>query len=92
MCVCGRIYVCLRMFAHVLLFANDAKWFLPISSRADCLSLQHDLSLIANWSSSWNLTFNENKCSVVHFIIGQSSAILSYSVKGARSECFRILT
>ena len=61
-------------------FADDAKCFLPISSRADCLSLQHDLSLLANWSSSWKLTFNENKCSVVHFTRGQSSAILSYSV------------
>ena len=44
-----------------------------------CLSLQHDLSLLANWSSSWKLTFNENKCSVVHFTRGQSPAILSYS-------------
>ena len=43
-----------------LLFADDAKCFLPISSRADCLSSQHDLSLLANWSSSWKLTFNEN--------------------------------
>ena len=66
--------------SKVLLFADDTKCFLPISSRADCLSLQHDLSLLANWSSSWKLTFNENKCSVVHFIRGQSSAILSYSV------------
>ena len=62
--------------SKVLLFADDAKCFLPISSRADCLSLQH-LSLLANWSSSWKLTFN---CSVVHFSRGQASAILSYSV------------
>ena len=55
-------------------------FFLPISSKADCLSLQHDLSLLANWSSSWKLTFNKNKCSAVHFTRGQSSAILSYCV------------
>ena len=54
--------------SKVLLFADDAKCFLPISSRADSLSLQHDLSLLANWSSSWMLTFNENKCSVVHLL------------------------
>ena len=53
---------------------------MSISSRADCLSLQVDLSSLADWSSTWKLTFNEKKCSVVHFTRGQSSVILSYSI------------
>ena len=59
---------------------HDAKCFMSISSRADCLSLQVDLSSLADWSSTWKLTFNEKKCSVVHFTRGQSSVILSYSI------------
>ena len=53
---------------------------MSISSRADCLSLQFDLSSLADWSSTWKLTFNEKKCSIVHFTRGQSSVILSYSI------------
>ena len=44
------------------------------------LSLQVDLSSLADWSSTWKLTFNEKKCSIVHFTRGQSSVILSYSI------------
>ena len=66
--------------SKLLLFADDAKCFMSISSRADCLSLQVDLSSLVDWSSTWKLTFNEKKCSVVHFTRGQSSVILSYSI------------
>ena len=68
-----------------LLFADDAKCFcLCISSRADCLSLQSDLSLLADWSSTWKLSFNENKLMfyiIIRFTRSQSNAILSYSIK-----------
>ena len=66
--------------SKLLLFADDTKCFMSISSRADCLSLQVDLSSLADWSSTWKLTFNEKKCSIVHFTRGQSSEILSYSI------------
>ena len=64
----------------ILLFADDAKCFMSISSRADCLSLQSDLSSLADWSSTWKLTFNKKKCSIIHFARGQFSVILSYHI------------
>ena len=67
--------------SKILLLADDAKCFMSISSRADCLlSLQSDLSSLADWSSTWKLTFNEKNCSIVHITRGQSSVILSYTI------------
>ena len=59
---------------------------MPISSRADCLSLQHDLSLLANWSSSWKLTFNEKKCSVVPVILSYSVNNIIISTAGSQKD------
>ena len=42
--------------SSLLLFADDAKCSMPISSTADCDSLQSDLSSLADWSSEWKLS------------------------------------
>ena len=65
--------------SSLLLFAHDAKCFMPISSTADCDSLQSDLSSLADWSSEWKLSFNELKCCVLHFTRSQHN-IPSYSI------------
>ena len=54
-------------FAKVLLFADDAKCIMPISSLQDCMNLQSDLSRLTEWCSTWNLFLNEDKCSAFHF-------------------------
>ena len=72
--------------SKVLLLPMMPNVFLPISSRADCLSLQHDLSLLANWSSSWKLTFNEKKCSVVPVILSYSVNNIIISTAGSQKD------
>ena len=51
----------------VLLYADDTKCVLPISSLSDCLRLQNDLTRLSEWCATWNLALNEEKCCIVHF-------------------------
>ena len=64
----------------VLLFADDAKCFMSVSSQSDCLLLQNDLSRLVEWSSTWSLFLNEDKCCTVHFTKNQSPVSFSYLI------------
>ena len=69
----------------VLLFAGDAKCVMPL---ADCVSLQEDLNRLSVWSSTWNLLFNEEKCSVISSIV-----IIHFqaSITMSATSCFLII-
>ena len=70
--------------SSLLLFADDAKCFMPISATSDCDSLQSELSSLADWSSLWKLSFNESKCCVLRFTRSQHNfACPSYSINNA---------
>ena len=60
-------------FSKILLFADDAKCIMPISSPLDSTYLQSDLLRLSQWCTTWNLYLNENKCSIVHFKARPSS-------------------
>ncbi len=47
-------------------FADDAKIYRRIKSPQDRQILQDDLSKLQEWSRKWFLTFNEDKCKVMH--------------------------
>ena len=49
----------------IMLFA-DTKLWTKISKREDSESLQEDLRKLAEWSKKWLLTFNPEKCKVMH--------------------------
>ena len=55
------------LFSKILLFADDAKCIMPISSPLDSTHLQSDLLRLSEWCMTWNLYLNENKCSNVHY-------------------------
>ena len=46
----------------IYLFADDTKIFREMSSRADYDILQSDIDALINWSNSWLLNFNLDKC------------------------------
>ena len=48
-----------------LRFEDDLKVFRQIGCSADTFSLQADLDRIRNWSNTWRLFINVNKCSVL---------------------------
>ena len=55
------------------LFADDAKLYRPILSEADTQSLQSDIDNLMEWSSTWQLPFNEMKCKRMHLGIRNNS-------------------
>lgn len=60
------IITCLQ-YSKGLLFADDFKIFLGITSRADCLKLQVDINSIYEWSCRNRLYFNIQKCKVISY-------------------------
>ena len=64
----------------VLLFADDAKCFMSVSSQFDCLFLQNYLSRLVEWSLTWSLFLNEDKCCTVHFTKSLSPVSFNYLI------------
>ena len=62
----------------VLLFADDAKCIKSVSQTSDCLSFQQDLNNLVTWSTTWNLPFNDQKCSMVRFYTNHSPLQYNY--------------
>ena len=58
------------------MFADDIKLNRVIRSPNDCLQLQHDIDVLAQWSKRWLLSFNATKCKVLH--IGNSTVHCSH--------------
>ena len=54
-----------RIHSDGLLFADDTKIFKCIKSRDDALSLQTDIDVLEQWSDTWLLKFNPDKCHVL---------------------------
>ena len=69
-------------FSDILLCADDAKCLMPIFSLQDNINLQFDLAAISDWCSTWNMSLNENKCSVVHFRHDESNSSFQYTING----------
>ena len=47
------------------MFADDTKIFRQILSREDSRALQLDLNILQNWSDTWQLQFNSDKCHIL---------------------------
>ena len=52
-------------YSSLFLFADDTKCCRSISRNPDSSLLQKDLSALCTWSSNWNLTFNDSKCTLL---------------------------
>lgn len=51
----------------VKIFADDTKIFRAINSGRDQIHLQEDLDRLLNWSKTWLLPFNIEKCKIIHY-------------------------
>ena len=67
-----------------LLFADDAKIFRSIKTSFDYNILQEDLDAVINWSTRWQLPFNETKCKSLH--IGKKNHCQPYKMNGYTLE------
>ena len=51
--------------SSVLKFADDTKIFRTIKSESDVKILQQDLQKISEWSETWQMELNTDKCHVM---------------------------
>ena len=61
-------------------FADDTKLYNDVSTPMGILQIQHDIDKLSNWSESWQMEFNMDKCSVMH--IGRNNPNAEYILKG----------
>ena len=62
------------------MFADGAKIYRRMNDTQDRSLLQDDLNQLHAWSKKWLLTFNQNKCKVIH--IGKSNPRNAYDLGG----------
>ena len=52
---------------NILKFADDTKLFCKVGSDINCAKLRADLRKLYNWSEDWQMLFNLDKCTIMHF-------------------------
>ena len=62
------------------MFADDTKVFSQVDDDQDASRLQEDLEALSVWSVTWIMSFNEDKCSVLH--IGHANHGFKYTMNG----------
>ena len=62
----------------ISLFADDAKLYGKSSSPSDRKSMQEDLNKLQQWSDTWQLRFNADKCNTLY--LGKNNVKQSYSM------------
>ena len=65
-------------------FADDTKIAQTIRSDEDRNTLQAALDSLLDWAARWGMTFNVQKCKVMH--VGRSNPCHQYSMAGTRLE------
>ena len=62
----------------VQMFADDTKLYLPVKNPSDAGALQADIDAALDWSRKWQLSFNADKCRVLH--VGRPRNQQTYSM------------
>ena len=59
-------------------FADDTKHGLRTRNPDDVMELQEDINKLVEWASKWQMSFNVEKCSVMH--IGHNNMQSNYNI------------
>jgi hypothetical protein len=70
----------------VKIFADDTKLFDTVQDEDRCRQLQNDLDLLCDWSDTWKLRFNADKCKVLHF--GKDNIHFNYTMRDGDRRTF----
>ena len=65
---------------RILKFADDAKLMSRVGKQEEVELLQEDLNRLGNWSSEWGMSFNSEKCKIMH--IGTNNQKWDMSLQG----------
>ena len=72
----------------VKLFADDAKLFSGMTTDLDAVGMQADLDALMAWSNSWQMSFNQDKCKVMH--IGSKNPAVSFHMAGHQLQSTQV--
>lgn len=53
--------------AHILIYADDVKLFVPVNCVKDCLNLQRNLQRFVEFCSTYGLKVNKSKCKIITY-------------------------
>ena len=62
----------------IRLYADNILLYSEISSTNDCIRLQNDINYLFNWSETWLLQFNPDKC--MHLQISKNAHVLNLHI------------
>ena len=60
------------------LYADDYKYISIIKEKEDTRSIQQDINELQKWAKTWQISFNYEKCKVMHF--GRNSIENEYTI------------
>ena len=66
--------------SNVRLFADDCIIYRVIRSAADSQVLQEDLNRLGEWEKKWRMSFNVDKCHIMHISKGRKTVMTSYTL------------
>lgn len=76
--------------SFLYMYADDTKVFRKVNCDSDREALQRDLNQLDEWAKSWQLSFNVEKCKVMHFG-GQNSMNYEYTMTTADGRTSTLL-
>ena len=68
--------------SHLRLFADDCLMYRTISNASDSTKLQEDLDRLHQWSQTWQMQFNTDKCYIMHFTLRRNITFADYNLGG----------
>ena len=68
---------------QIKLYTDDVFLYSHINSVADCFALQQDLDSLAQWSHSWLMTFNPQKCEFLRITNKKNPIIHNYYIENS---------
>ena len=69
------------LFSCISKFADDTKLYRKVNDEKDVSLLQKDLDRLFSWSQTWLMSFNADKCKVLHF--GSKNSGYDYTMNGS---------
>src|SRR5215813_14516578 len=63
-----------RIDSKLSFFADDANVMRVVNGKDEANLLQQDLDLMSEWTRQWDMSFNIDKCQIMHFGYGNQSA------------------
>ena len=66
------------LMSGCLKFADDTKIFRQVGSENDLSAIQEDIDKLGKWGKDWDMTFNVDKCKVLH--LGNRNKDMKYTL------------